>query len=97
MFMFHDLSSLKNSFGISFGMNGEITYETKNYEKHSVDVNTLTLKPNEILNDVEAKIIFEKVVEAFVLATQKVWERKKVNYEFFKDELKIVEYRRFDY
>ena len=97
MFTFHDLSSLKNSFGISFGLSGNITYETKHYENHSVDINTLTLKPNDLLSEVEAKIIFEKVVEAFVIATQKVWEKKRVNYEFFKDELKIIEYQRFNY
>lgn len=95
--MMSDIYGLKNSFGVSFGMSGEIKTETKHYEKHDVDIYTLTLKPNELLNEVEAKIIFEKVVEAFVIATQKVWSRQKVNYEFFKDDLKIIMYRRFEY
>ncbi len=92
MMMFHDISSLKNSFSTTFGLSGE---EEREYGK-KVDKTTLTLKPKyDGISEEEAKIIFEKVVEAFVLATQKLWEKKRVNYEFFKDELKIVEYRRF--
>lgn len=88
--MFNDIYSLKNSFGISFGLTGTIERIGNGLDDHK-----LTLEVDEFhkkyINEDEAREIFDSVTRAFILGSKAEHKYCGATYEFDRENLTIIE------
>ena len=89
--MFHDIYSLANSFGTTFGLSADVERIDGSLHHHK-----LTLKPKEHsdITEDEAKEIFELVTKAFSIGGRFEHEFNGFTYEFDKESLTIIEHRK---
>ena len=95
MYSMTDISSLKNSFGTTFGLHGD--YSPSEYDKeNNRDISILKLKPDEHLSEEDAKKVFDLVVEAFKIGSNKDYLlRNQLSFKFDRDNLTIIQYKQY--
>ena len=89
--MFNNIHSLKNSFGVSFGLTGSIERIGDSLDDHK-----LTLEVDEFhkkyISEDEAKEIFDCVTRAFILGSRAEHKYCGATYEFDRENLTIIEH-----
>jgi len=88
----HELSGLKNSFAISFGLKGDMEEVSDKGRKR---VWKLTLYVDDFdkkyLSEDEAKEIFDLVTKAFIMGNKQYHHYYGATYEFDRENLTVIE------
>lgn len=94
MYSMTDINGLGNSFGTTFGLHGDD--ETYFDKENNRDVHILKLTPDEHLSQENAKKVFNLVVEAFKIGSNKHYlQNNQLSYKFDEENLTITQYKQY--
>ena len=88
--MFNDIHTLANSFGISFGLKGEVERIDGSIYEHKLVLKVDSFHKKTISEE-DARKIFDLVTEAFILGSRTEHHYNGASYEFDRENLTVIE------